>query len=155
VYYFEMTTKDQANEVACIHNGYILHRRHGDASNFLMQRYFCRKVCDEPDKFEQNHCTFEVNILKVTEEEGRVQNVKNYHTAHKDDLSFYTKVAYEANKDRHIIPVSEQAHRQLRAQMELASGKPMHPLAIKADRDRQILALRNEPENPEVQSQDC
>ena len=106
-----MTTKDQANEVACIHNGYILHRRHGETSNFLMQKYFCRKVCDEPDKFEQNHCTFEVNILKVTEEEGRVQNVKNYHTAHKDDLSFYIKVAYEANKDRHIIPVSEQAHR--------------------------------------------
>ena len=31
------------------------------------------EVCDDPDKFEKKCCTFEIEVLQITGEEGKVQ----------------------------------------------------------------------------------
>jgi hypothetical protein len=74
--------------------------------NFLSEKFICRKVCEDTEKFEKTHCTFEIQVLKVTDQEGKIQGVKNYHTAHKDDYSFYNSVLYAANKNRDVLPLS-------------------------------------------------
>ena len=57
--------------------------------NFLEQTYVCRKVCEDPEKFDRNHCTFEIKVIKITDDEGKVIQTKNYHIAHKDDYNYY------------------------------------------------------------------
>ena len=72
VYFFEHKTIDQINQTACIHNGQILHKKSVDNPtstfpgattldlNFLSEKFICRKVCEDTEKFEKTHCTFEI-----------------------------------------------------------------------------------------------
>ena len=84
-----------AEKEACCHNGYILHVKwKQETSNMLLQKYGCRKVCDDTDKFDKNHCTFEIDVVRITDDEGKVQQVRNYHAAHKDDYNYYNCILF-------------------------------------------------------------
>eukprot|EP00347_Sterkiella_histriomuscorum_P001409 403372145 len=105
---------------ACCHNGYILYQKKAIApnyaqshqpGNYLIEKYVCRKIIDDPEKFDRNHCSFEIEVLRITDDEGKVQVQKNYHAAHKDDYNFYNQVVFMAKKDaKNYLPLSENVH---------------------------------------------
>ena len=72
----------------------------------------CRKVCDDPDRFDKKTCTFEVEALRVSAQECKVQAVKNYHTAHKKDVDFYEQVIYAGSLSQ-PMPLTEENEKKL------------------------------------------
>ncbi|CDW79922.1 UNKNOWN [Stylonychia lemnae] len=124
IFYFDQDSEHPA----CCHNGYILYLKKSSSNqlkspytanspNLFNQKFICRKLIDDPDKFDRSHCSFEIEVLKITEDEGKVQIQRNYHAAHKDDFNFYNQVLFTTNKNTSngsILPISGEVQDEFR-----------------------------------------